>query len=95
MTSANPVENKYEVEQFEVDTGYCISCGLCVEACPYQALYMGYAYERAKYRRGDVVQTNEQLLPSDERRRSGYMYPDIAAELPRQTLLVERITEKR
>ena len=95
ITSTNPVENKYEVEKFEVDTGYCISCGLCVEACPYQALYMGYAYERAKYRRGDVVQTNEQLLPSDERRRSGYMYPDIAAGLPRQTLLVERITGKR
>jgi len=94
ITSVDPVENKYTVEKFEVDTGYCISCGLCVEACPYEALYMGYAYERAKYRREDVVQTNEQLLPSDERRRSGYMYPDVAEELPRQTLLVERITEK-
>ncbi|MBA7687630.1 hypothetical protein ES703_96094 [subsurface metagenome] len=55
---------------------------------------MGYAYERAKYRREEVVQTNEQLLLSAERRRSGYMYPEIAAELPRQTLLVERITEE-
>ena len=94
VTSVNPEENKYNVETIEVDTGYCISCGLCVEACPYEAVYMGYAYERAKYRREEVVQTNEQLLPSEERRRSGYMYPDIAAELPRQTLLVERITEK-
>jgi NAD(P)H-quinone oxidoreductase subunit I len=93
-TSADPVENKYVVEKFEVDTGYCISCGLCVEACPYEALYMGYAYERAKYRREDVVQVNEQLLPSAERLRSGYMYPEIAAQLPRQTLLLERITEE-
>ncbi len=94
VTSVSPEENKYNVEKIEVDTGYCIFCGLCVEACPFEALYLGYAYERAKYRREEVVQTNEQLLPSEERRRSGYMYPEIAAELPRQTLLVERITEK-
>ena len=95
ITSVNPEENKYQVDKIEVDTGYCIQCGLCVEACPYGAIYMGYAYERAKYRREDVVQTNEQLLPSAERRRSGYMYPEIAAELPRQTLLVERINEEK
>ena len=76
-----------------MDTGYCTQCGLCVEACPFEALYMGYAYERAKYRRNEVVQTNEMLLPSTERQPSGYMYPKIAAELPQQTLLVERNTQ--
>ena len=95
ITSVNLEENKYTVEEIEVDTGYCIQCGLCVEACPYAALFMGYAYERAQYRRDDVVQTNEGLLPSAERRPSGYMYPEIAKELPRQTLLVERITEEK
>ncbi len=94
VTSVDPVKNKYVVEKIEVDTGYCIQCGLCVEACPYEAIYMGYAYERAKYQRGELVQADEGLLPSAERRRSGYMYPEIAAELPRQTLLVERITEE-
>ena len=94
VTSVNQAENKYEVEKIEVDTGYCIFCGLCVESCPYEALYMGYSYERARYRRDDLVQANDMLLASEERRRSGYMYPEIAAELPRQTLLLERITEE-
>ncbi|MBI2288643.1 MAG: NADH-quinone oxidoreductase subunit I, partial [Chloroflexi bacterium] len=76
VTSVNPRDNKYDVQNIEVDTGYCIMCGLCVEACPYEAIYMGYSYERAKYRRNDVVQANEKLLASAERQPSGYMYPD-------------------
>ena len=94
ITSVNAKDNKYVVEKIEMDTGYCISCGLCVEACPYEALFMGYSYERAKYRRGDVVQADEMLLASEERPSSGYMHPEIAEELPRQTLLLERITEE-
>ena len=94
ITSVNLAENKYVVEEIEVDTGYCIFCGLCVEACPYGAIYVGYAYERAKYRRGELVQADERLLASAARRPSGYMHPEIAAKLPRQTLLVERITEE-
>ena len=90
ITSVNLEENKYQVEQFEVDNGYCIQCGLCVEVCPYEALYLGYAYERAQYRRNELVQSNEGLLASAERRPSGYMYPQIAATLPEQTLLIER-----
>ena len=90
ITSVNAEENKYRVEKIEVDNGYCIQCGLCVEACPYEALYMGYAYERAKYRCGELVQSNEMLLASAKRRPSGYMYPEIAATLPQQTLLLDR-----
>ena len=94
ITSVNTEENKYVAEKFEVDTGYCIFCGLCVESCPYEALYMGYAFERAKYRRGELVQSNDMLLASAERWRSAYMHPELAEELPRQTLLLERITEE-
>jgi formate hydrogenlyase subunit 6/NADH:ubiquinone oxidoreductase subunit I len=75
---------------YQVDTGYCIQCGLCVEACPFQALFLGYSYERAKYRRGELVQANDALLVSKERPASGYMYPDIAAKLPPQSLLIEK-----
>ena len=95
ITSTDPVENKYVVEKYEVDTGYCIQCGLCVEACPYDALYMSYAFECAKYRRGELVQGKEVMLESADKQPSGYFHPDIAAKLPRQTLLLERITEKK
>jgi formate hydrogenlyase subunit 6/NADH:ubiquinone oxidoreductase subunit I len=95
VTSTNMKENKYEVDTYRVDTGYCIQCGLCVEACPYNALFMGAAYERAKYRRKDVVQSGDQLLESPERPVSGYFHPEIAEKLPKQTLLIEKIVEKR
>lgn len=95
ITSTNLVNNKYEVQTYRVDTGYCIQCGLCVEACPYDAVFMGYSYERAKYRRGDVVQANDELLESPSRPVSGYFHPDIAEKLPEQTLLIEKIVEKR
>ena len=95
VTSPNLVDNKYFVEKYEIDTGYCIQCGLCVEACPYQALFMGYAYERAKYQRGELVQNKEDMmLESGKKQASGYFSPEFAETLPRQTLLVERITEK-
>jgi NADH-quinone oxidoreductase chain I len=90
VTSTLVEENKYKVEKFEVDTGYCIFCGLCVEACPYDALFLGYAYERARYRRGELVLAKEDLLETAERPRSGYAHPEVAAELPAQSLLLDK-----
>ena len=88
-------ENNYIVDKFEVDTGHCIFCGLCVEACPYEALFMGYAYERAKYRRQELVLAKEGLLLSDERQPSGYGRPKVEATLPQQTLLLYRDEVKK
>jgi len=90
VTSVKVEENKYKVEKFEVDTGYCIFCGLCVEACPYDALFLGYSYERARYRRSELVQANEGLLESAERKPSGYAHPEVAAERPAQSLLLNK-----
>jgi len=85
----------YVVDKLEVDMGYCIFCGLCVEACPHYALFMGYAYERAKYRRQELVLNKEDLLLSDEKQPSGYARPKIEATLPQQTLLLERDRVKK
>lgn len=83
-------ENDYIVEKFEVDSGYCIFCGLCVESCPYEALFMDYGYERARYRRRELVLSKEELLTSEKKQPSGYARPKVEAALPRQTLLLDR-----
>lgn len=95
VTSTNLVENKYRVEKYEIDTGYCIQCALCVEACPFQALFLSYRYECSTYRRDELIQGKEAMLETPESPVSGYFYPERAARLPEQTLLIEKVVEKR
>lgn len=80
----------YEPTTYQVDVRKCIFCGLCVESCPFDALFMGYGYERAEYQNDELILNKEDLQVFDKITPSGYMHPEIAAELPEQTLLLNR-----
>jgi len=84
----------YTVEQLEVDIGYCISCGLCVESCPRHALDMGYEYEKSKYRREELVMKKENFLESKDK-PSAYFRPEFEKSLPPQTLLIDRDKQRK
>jgi formate hydrogenlyase subunit 6/NADH:ubiquinone oxidoreductase subunit I len=57
-----------------------------VEACPFDALYMGRDYERWSYRLEEQTLQKEDL---GARQPSGYAHDEIAKDLPPQSLLID------
>jgi formate hydrogenlyase subunit 6/NADH:ubiquinone oxidoreductase subunit I len=62
-------------------------CGLCVEVCPYNALYMGRAYEQGKYSRR-LLWADRETLMDPNIQPSAYGHPELEPQIPKQTLLV-------
>ncbi len=53
--------------QFEIDTSVCMSCRICVDVCPFDAIEMDNQYELSSGERyQDMVFTKERLLKSNE-----------------------------
>jgi NADH-quinone oxidoreductase subunit I len=62
----------YAIDVFDIDTGRCMFCGLCVEACPYDALHMGTQFERGTYVRNNLVIDVDELRANLKRPSSWY-----------------------
>ena len=77
------------MDKMDVDTVVCISCGLCVEACPQKCLFMSRDYEKAVYSRKKLKLTKEDILMTDSSKPSGYYSPENETKLPKQTLLID------
>ena len=50
------------VDKFEINLGRCILCGLCVDACNFDAIQMSHEHERASYARNGNRVDLPQLL---------------------------------
>ena len=59
--------DKYRIDTFDIDIGRCMFCGLCVEACPYDALHMGSGFEEGTYRRDELVIEVDRLREAPKR----------------------------
>ena len=70
--------DKYFLEVFDIDIGRCMFCGLCVEACPYDAIHMGSGFEEGRYSRRDLVIDKERLVAAPKR-PSHWFRPQLAA----------------
>ena len=64
----------YAIDKFDIDTGRCMFCGLCVEACPYDALHMGTDFERGNYQRVNLV-LDKDTLTSQNKNPSSWFRP--------------------
>ena len=75
-TSPNP-DGSLEKVRYEIDFRICMYCGLCVEACPYQAIQAGGVFEDAVYEFDTMYKDKHALtkLAHEHLRRNDYLYP--------------------
>jgi formate hydrogenlyase subunit 6/NADH:ubiquinone oxidoreductase subunit I len=50
-----------QLQDYTLDLNRCSFCGLCVEACPVEAIRMGRDYELAVYRKEELIMKTEAL----------------------------------
>jgi NADH-quinone oxidoreductase subunit I len=50
-----------KLDRFDIDYGLCMYCGICVEVCPFEALFWSPEYEYAEPRISDLLHDKARL----------------------------------
>ena len=69
------------IDEFEINLGRCILCGICVDVCNFDAIEMSHEHELSVFVRNGNRATKERLLEMgrDHQRKTGWK-PAAAAE---------------
>ena len=71
---------QFQPKTFDIDISVCMSCQICVEVCPFDAIKMDVEYELSTGNRFDaLLQRKEQLAKSNDYYRK--IHPTEAAEV--------------
>ena len=70
-------DGSLNVDRYEIDFRLCMYCGLCVEACPYQAIQAGGDFRDAVYVHDDMYKDRPALtkLAHQYLRQHDFTYP--------------------
>ena len=50
-----------KLDRFDIDYALCMYCGICVEVCPFDALFWSPEYEYSEYEMGKLMHDMERL----------------------------------
>ena len=78
LVQTSPREDgSLNVDRYEIDMRLCMYCGLCVEACPYEAIQAGGPLNDAVYDFNELYRTREKLteMAQQHLRDHNWTYP--------------------
>jgi NADH-quinone oxidoreductase subunit I len=55
------VRTRATLDRFDIDYALCMYCGICVEVCPFDALFWSPDYEYSEYGISDMLHDKERL----------------------------------
>ncbi len=86
------------IDEFEINLGRCILCGICVDVCNFDAIEMSHEHELSKYQRNDnradlpllldmgkAYQAKTQWQPKQPQKNSGVPLPPKPKRAPTAT----------